>query len=96
MARPSASIILESTPNATSGKSDQVIESNGVWAVYYKNKPINLKTISIRAFIAPRYKPTSFANKGHAINLAKKLNKQFNTTDFTVVILSHAETIYSE
>ena len=44
----------------------------------------------------PKYKPVSFSNSGHAINLAKKLNKQFNTNKFTVVLLKYAETIYSE
>ncbi len=95
MARPSPTVLLESPPS-TSHKFEQVLKSNGVWSVYYKNNPINLKTVSVIAFTAPRYKPTSFSNKGHAINLAKKLNKQFSTTDFTVVVLQHASSIYSE
>ena len=95
MPRPSPTILLESQKNTTH-RIDKVISSEGICAVYYKNKPINLKTESIIAFTAPKYKTVSFSNKGHAINLAKKLNKQFNTTDFTAVILSHAEIIYSE
>ena len=95
MPRPSPTVLLES-PKDHSHKIVKVISSEGIWSVFYKNKPINLKSESIIAFTAPKYKAVSFSNKGHAINLAKKLNKQFNTTYFTVVILSHAETIYSE
>jgi hypothetical protein len=95
MPRPTSTVLLES-PKSTSHKIDKVISSDGICAVFYKNNPINLKTESIIAFTAPRYKTVSFSNKGHAINLAKKLNKQFNTTEFTAVILSHAEVIYSE
>ena len=95
MPRPSPTVLLES-PKDHSHKIVKVISSEGIWSVFYKNKPINLKSESIIAFTAPKYKAVSFSNKGHAINLAKKLNKQFNTTDFTAVILSHAEIIYSE
>ena len=44
----------------------------------------------------PKYKKVSFSNPGHAINLAKKLNKQFKTEDFTVVLLTVGQTIYPE
>jgi hypothetical protein len=95
MPRPSPNILLESKPSP-SYKFEQVIQSDGVWSVHYKDSPINLRTASTMAFSTPRYKPTSFANKGHAINLAKKLNKQFDTTEFTVVISNDTKTIYSE
>jgi len=95
MSRPSPNVIIEITDNKTR-KTDKILSSDGIWAVYYQNSPINIKTESIIAFTAPRYKTVSFSNKGHAINLAKKLNKQFSTKSFTVVILSHAEIIYSE
>ena len=90
--RPSPIILLE--PPRDTNKIDKVVASDGIWAVYYQNRPINLKSESTIAFTPPKYKNVSFSNKGHAINLAKKLNKQFNTTDFTAVVLSHAETIY--
>jgi hypothetical protein len=35
----------------------------------------------------------SFSNPGHAINLAKKLNKTFNCEDFQVVRLTAGEII---
>ena len=94
MSRPPPIVLLETNNNPH--KIDKVIASDGIWAVFYKNKPINLKSESIIAFTAPKYRSVSFSNKGHAINLVKKLNKKFGTTEFTAVILSHAETIYSE
>lgn len=36
----------------------------------------------------PKYKKVSFSNPGHAINLAKKLNKVFATEDFKVYKLT--------
>jgi hypothetical protein len=95
MSRPSATVLLESH-NKHTHKTEQILKSDGIWAVYYNNLPINIKTLSIIAFVAPKYKNVSFSNKGHAINLAKRLNKLFSTRNFTVVILSHAEIIYSE
>lgn len=95
MPRPAPKVLLELV-NKKTRKTDQILASDGVWAVYYNSKPINIKTRSLIAFVAPKYKTTSFANKGHAINLARKLNKQFDTKDFTVVTLQYADTIYTE
>ena len=41
-------------------------------------------------------KKVSFSNPGHAINLAKKLNNQFKSTEFTVVLLNAGENVYSD
>lgn len=95
MSRPAPNILLEFT-NIKTQRIEKVLESHGIWAVYYQNKPVNLKSESVIAFVMPQYKKTSFSNKGHAINLAKKLNKQFNTNDFTVVLLTHGETVYAK
>ena len=95
MARKSAKVLIESD-NKKSNKIDRILASDGVWTVYYQNKPFNLRSDSKVAFVAPKYKTTAFNNSGHAINLAKKLNKQFNTTDFTVVLLDHGKIIYPE
>jgi hypothetical protein len=42
----------------------------------------------------PKYKKTAFSNPGHAINLCKKLNTLFKTTDFTVVLLSQGTQVF--
>jgi len=93
MPRPPATVLLEQT-NKKTLKTTQILKSKGVWTVYYDNSPINIKICSVIAFVGPKYNNPSFSNKGHAINLAKKLNKQFNSTKFTVVMLSNAEIIY--
>ena len=94
MSRPKPVIILENL-NKTNYKSDQVLASEGVWAVFYENKPINLKTQNILvSYPGPKYKKVSFSNPGHAISLAKKLNNQFKTDKFSVVLLNQGEIIF--
>lgn len=93
MARPTPNTLLKSH-NAETAKTTLIVASESIWAVYFDDCPINIKTTSTIAFIAPKYRNTSFANKGHAINLAKKLNIQFDTNKFTVVIFDNAKTIY--
>lgn len=96
MSRPKPTIILENV-NKVSYKCDQVLSSDGIWAVFYDNKPINLKTSNMLVnYPGPKYKKCSFSNKGHAINLAKKLNKTFKTNKFTVVLLKVGEVIYQD
>jgi hypothetical protein len=94
MSRPKPNVILEHV-NKTSYKSDQILSSEGIWAVFYDNQPINLKTQNILvAYPGPKYKKVSFSNPGHAINLAKKLNTLFKCDKFNVVLLKAGEQIY--
>ena len=94
MSRPKPQVLVELTDKATY-KSEQVLASEGVWAVFYNSKPINLKTANLLVqYPGPKYKKVSFSNPGHAINLAKKLNAQFKTDKFTVVVLTQGEQIY--
>ena len=94
MSRPKPNVLLELT-NKKTYKTDQVLEADAIWAVFYKDKPINLKTSSIVAQqIGPKYKKISFSNSGHALNLAEKLNKMFGTEDFSVYKLITGEKIY--
>jgi hypothetical protein len=94
MSRPKPDVILEHV-NKQNYKSDQVIASQGIWAVYYENQPINLKSANMLvSYPGPKYKKTSFSNPGHAINLAKKLNKLFSTNLFSVVLLKAGEQVF--
>jgi hypothetical protein len=94
MSRPKPSVIIEQT-NRTTYKSEQVLASEGVWAVFYDSKPINLKTSNLLVqYPGPKYKKVSFSNPGHAKNLAKKLNAQFKTDKFTVVLLTQGQQVY--
>ena len=44
MSRPKPTVLLEKVEKETY-KAEQVLASEGIWAVYYDKKPINLKTI---------------------------------------------------
>jgi hypothetical protein len=93
MSRPRPSILLEITDKKTY-KTEQVLEAEAIWAVFYKDKPVNLKTSSLVAQqVGPKYKKVSFSNSGHAINLAEKLNRVFNCKDFSVYKLTTGERI---
>ena len=91
MSRPKPNIILEHT-NRENYKVEQILESEAIWAVFYQDKPFNLKSGSaVSSYPGPKYKKVSFSNPGHARNLAKKLNKLFNTSDFSVFKLTSGE-----
>ena len=94
MSRPKPQVLIEHTDKQTY-KTEQVLASEGVWAVFFDNKPINLKTSNmLTQYPGPKYKKVSFSNPGHAKNLAKKLNTQFRTDKFTVVLLKSGDTVY--
>lgn len=88
MSRPKPRILLEHT-NKKTYKSEQVLEADAIWAVFYKGEPFNLKSFnSLTSYPGPKYKKVSFSNPGHAHNLAKKLNLTFGCEDFQVVKLT--------
>jgi len=93
MSRPKPTVILEYV-NKKNYKMEQVLEAEAIWAVFYKEKPFNLKSSSVVSnYPGPKYKKTSFSNPGHAHNLAKKLNKMFKTEDFQVIKLTSGEVV---
>jgi hypothetical protein len=96
MSRPKPKVLLEIT-NKKTYKTEQVLEAEAIWAVFYKDQPINLKTSSmVVQQLGPKYKKVSFSNSGHALNLAEKLNKLFQTSDFSVYKLTTGEKITDE
>lgn len=93
MSRPKPKVLLEIT-NKKNYKTEQVLEAEAIWAVFFKGQPVNLKTTSVVAQqLGPKYKKVSFSNSGHAFNLAEKLNKLFNCEDFQVYKLTTGELI---
>ena len=93
MSRPKLTIILTNT-NPRTYKSEEVLAADAIYAVFYKDKPINLRTLnSLVSYPGPKYKKVSFSNPGHAFNLADRLNKMFKTTDFSVVELKQGRKI---
>ena len=94
MSRPKPTVLVEQT-NKQTYKTEQVLASEGTWAVFYDNKPINLKTSNLLVQSpGPKYKKVSFSNPGHAKNLARKLNTQFYTEKFSVVLLTAGQKVY--
>lgn len=94
MSRPKPTILVEHV-NKVSYKSEQVLSSEGIWAVFFDGQPINLKSGNMLvSYPGPKYKKTSFSNPGHAINLAKKLNALFKSELFTVVLLKSGDKIF--
>ena len=88
MSRPKPKVLLSKTDRNTY-KTEEVLESTAIWAVFFDGKPINLKTSTMAsAHPGPKYKKVSFSNSGHAINLAEKLNALFKTNDFSVHVLT--------
>jgi hypothetical protein len=87
--------VLVELANKTTYKIEQVLASEGIWAVFFDGEPINLKTANLLVqYPGPKYKMVSFSNPGHAVNLARKLNTQFKTLKFTVVLLRAGDQIY--
>ena len=78
----------------TTYKSEQVLEADAIYAVFYEGRPINLRTLnSLVSYPGPKYKKVSFSNSGHAFNLAEKLNKMFHTNKFQVYELKQGKVI---
>ena len=96
MSRPKPTVLLQHS-NKTTFKLDEVLAAEGIWAVFYDGKPINLKSSSLVAnYPGPKYKKVSFSNPGHAHNLAKKLNEMFKCKDFSVYKLTDGEVVTDE
>ena len=96
MSRPKPKTLLQHTNNK-SFKMEEILEASPIYAVFYKQKPINLKTSSIVSnYPGPKYKKVSFSNPGHAHNLAQKLNLMFKTNDFSVYELTKGKLLKDE
>ena len=95
MSRPKPSILMSRVDSKTF-KAEQVLEASAIYAVFLDDRPINLRSIHTTIDLGPKYKKCSFSNKGHAFNLAIKLNKLFRTDRFSVHKLSQGERIDEE
>lgn len=93
MSRPKPTILLEAV-NKHTYKAEQVLSADAIYSVFFQGQPINLRTLSqIVSYPGPKYKKVSFSNPGHAFNLRDRLNKIFQTTEFTVVKLTAGEVV---
>lgn len=94
MSRPKPTIIMSYT-NPSTYKVEQILEADAIYAVFYKGRPINMRSMSsLIDYPGPKYKKCSYSgNSGHAFNLAERLNKMFRTTDFEVYKMTVGEKI---
>ena len=97
MARPKPTILLTHVDPGTY-KSEEVLEAEAIYAVFYQNKPFNLRTFlnSLKDYPGPKYKKVSFSNSGHAFNLMEKLNKMFKCKDFSVVEFKEGAVVHEQ
>ena len=93
MSRPKPIVLLETIGPDMS--SYQVCEADAIYAVCYKSRPIKIRTqANIEVdYTGPKYGKTSFPSPGHAFNLAERLNQKFDTSDFTVVMMTAGRTV---
>jgi hypothetical protein len=94
MARPKPQVLL-------SHQEDEhvleVCEEYGVFAVYYQGKPIMVRRRhAVDSYPGPKYKKSTFTEPGHAFNLANRLNKLFNTTEFDVRWMRDSRVIHED
>jgi len=81
MSRPKPQVLLtESTRDSTL----EVCDAIAVYAVFYQDRPIKLRKIKEDGFSSYKYAKTSFPEPGHAVALAQRLNRKFNTREFNV------------
>jgi hypothetical protein len=93
MSRPKPTVLLDYTDSETY-KSEQVLMAEGIYAVFLDDQPINLRSLNkLLDYPGPKYRKISFANPGHAHNLAEKLNVMFKTDRFKVYLLKNGEII---
>lgn len=96
MSRPRPTIKAQTIDRHTY-RSKEVLAAQGIWAVFFDDEPINLRVVHLLAQgPGPKYKKVSFSNSGHAHNLARKLNLEFKTDKFTVVLLTKGTTVYPD
>ena len=83
MARPGATILL--SRQLDDFNSVEVLSAPGLYAVLYKDQPFNLKTEHwTERGELKKYLKVVYPNLAPAENLAKKLNRDFFTDEFTV------------
>jgi hypothetical protein len=84
MSRPKPTIIASLQLGST---TTEVCAAAAVYAVYYQGKPVKVRTHGDDMMNGFKYAKSSFPEPGHAVRLAQKLNRELNTTDFSVVEL---------
>lgn len=80
MSRPPPDIITRTRIGRTE-RETVIMAAEGHWTVVYDGQPINIMN-TYYYIDRKKYVNNGFAGPGHAENLARKLNHQFNTDKF--------------
>ena len=83
MPRPTPVVLMEAVDPLTY-KAEQILEADATYAIFFRDKPINIRLINKLYNAIPKYKKTSYQNGGSALCLARKLNKKYGTNEFVV------------
>jgi hypothetical protein len=88
MARPKAKLLQKLIKGH---KVYEILESDSIWVVLYKEKPINICTytnpeyiIDDKTVIPVKYQKTVYLNEAHAVRRAKQLEYMYNLEDISV------------
>lgn len=82
MSRPEPLILLAIDDDV---KITEIIDSLGLWIIYYRDQPISIRTKNVTSRgITLKYPRCAYGNSAHAYRLCRKLNKMFDTQDFWV------------
>jgi hypothetical protein len=82
--KQSQPVIYSTVRNADSGVTVKIMSSPGFWIVVHDSTAINIMTQKT-SWGRSIYVKNGFPNAKHAENLAKKLNRDFDTDLFRVV-----------
>lgn len=85
MARPNPTVIYHNENEQ--GRVLEVCAGDCVYAVLYQGQPIQVRQRQHMDIAYPswKYAKSLYVNSAHAFNLADRLNRMFNTDQFTVV-----------
>lgn len=91
MSRPKPTVLMTSARPWTTIEDDelQVCAADLIYVVCYQNQPIMIRQgPATGRYPGFKYKRSAWPNAGHAHNQAQQLNEMFNTTDFSVWIMT--------
>lgn len=93
MSRQSATTLLQHVDDNM--RSVEILAADFTWAVFYKDKPFQMRHNTNIEFTypGPKYPRVNYQNLAHALRLRDKLNELFDVADFTVVRLDAGYTI---
>jgi hypothetical protein len=84
LGRPNKKILLTNTDYQ--GFKTEILEVTGIWIVTYKGDPVGIRRTNAMEH-CKRYPRTGYNNGAHAYAMAARMNQEFNTEDFAVLLV---------